>query len=161
MFIRSGGSREIWLHLKQEVDVACNLSGWRRWLSGVAASISFGFAFFPSPALAETTTILCEAESAGKPGGNWLFNIDYSAGTISYQDWKTAAIITAQDIRFKLVSPPQKPSYGPPIPIVITLDGAISRVAGTGYWMYYRVDGGEQIQAIPYEARCRPATQKF
>jgi hypothetical protein len=140
--------------------MAHSFNGDSRFVRGVAASVFIATSLaFASPALAESTTLVCEAKGdIGVAPETTIFIVDYSASTVT-PDWPVhltmPAVITAQEIRFRYDPPPAR--------IEITWIGTISRVTGEAEWTSYEVVRGEKVYnpVQRHQGRCRVGTQKF
>lgn len=134
----------------------------RRLLASSVAIFVLGLA---APALAESTTLVCEPDVAGQP---WILGVDYSASTVAISsdvyNATLPATITAEQIKFsRRVEPLPNPAPGGTVGFLIV--GSIIRLAGTldvsRCSMTYDQPVVLSGNCYPTHARCRAATQKF
>jgi hypothetical protein len=142
--------------------MAYNSTERRRLLASIVAIFVLGLA---APALAETTTLVCEPDVSGQP---WILGVDYSASTVAISsevyNATLPATITAENIKFThKVAPLAKPALGGTVGYLI--EGRISRLAGaldvSRCSMTYDQPVVLSGNCYPTHARCRAATEKF
>lgn len=132
--------------------MAHNSNGWRGKLAFGLALSAWAFALaFSSPAAAETTKLVCQTEdTTGWPP--WIFEANYSAGTIIITGpgvvgtLTATATTTADAIKYKWRDSRT------------TFEGEISRLDGTGDATACSLGA---TSCTRYSLRCRPAAQKF
>ena len=137
---------------EQGVDMARTSNRRRRLLVSGLALCAWAFALaFASPAIAETTKLVCQTDdTTGWPP--WIFEVNYSAGTITITGpgvvgtLTGTATVTADAIKYKWRDSRT------------TFEGEISRLDGTGDATACSLGA---TSCTRYSLRCRPAVQKF